>query len=330
MRTQRVLAALTAVVVSAIVPGSYMSRHPSGVAIKKANGVYLEIPLTAPKASSGSYERDVLTVPGAPGAVAPTLAAAPHAAGAESPDVASGPGIRTVASDAFGDPFNGIVPASAATGPCAKATTCKDYQLRPPRWPHDKNGTSVISWKFNDAGRRAVRAPAGLLESAVNASMAEWSRWDSNIAFRYGGTTSAMFGATGKDGSCADGTNVITWDKFDPSIIAMAGVCMDNSGKVVRDADLAMNVSFRWENINGKPQTRHSMDIRSIVTHELGHWLGLVDLYGSNEIHQTMSGYSEYGETNKRTPALGDVIGIQKAFPCGAGDSCPRSGIVDD
>jgi hypothetical protein len=43
-----------------------------------------------------------------------------------------------------------------------------------------------------------------------------------------------------------------------------------------------------------------------------------------------MSGYSEYGETNKRTPALGDIMGIQKEFPCDANDRCPRDGIADD
>src|SRR5205823_9236144 len=143
-----------------------------------------------------------------------------------------------------------------------------------PAWPHDKNGTSVIDWKFNDEGRRAVRAQPGLLESAVHGAMAQWSHWDSNIAFRYQGLTTAHFGDTGKDGSCADGTNVITWDKFqDPGIIAMAGICTDKTGKIVRDADLALNVTYHWENINGTPATRHDVDIRSIVTHELGHWL---------------------------------------------------------
>ena len=91
-----------------------------------------------------------------------------------------------------------------------------------------------------------------------------------------------------------------------------------------------MNVTYHWENINGTPSTRHSMDIRSIVTHELGHWLGLLDLYSSSDVHQTMSGYSKYGETSKRTLALGDVIGIQTAFPCGSGDSCPRTGVAND
>jgi len=220
--------------------------------------------------------------------------------------------------------------AVATSGPCAHATTCPDFELRTARWKTDTTGTAPIVWKFNDEGRRNLRAPAGLLESTVRSAMSEWSKWDSNIVFSYGGTTTAHFGDTGKDGSCADGTNTITWDRFDPDIIAVAGTCTDNTGRIVRDADLALNVTYHWEDISGTPKSRHSFDIRSIVTHELGHWLGLLDLYSSQDVHQTMSGYSQYGETNKRTPSLGDVMGIQKAFPCDAKDSCPRKGIAND
>src|SRR5581483_8470894 len=170
----------------------------------------------APRASSGR----------APVKAAPVVALpAPVKTQAQMTPSFSGPGIRSVDADAFSDPFGGLAPSAATSGPCAKASTCPDFQLRNARWPADKNGTSVINWKFNDAGRRSVRAPAGLLENAVSAAMAQWGRWDSNIQFRYGGLTTQPFGAIGKDHSCADGTNVITWDKFDPEIIAMAGIC---------------------------------------------------------------------------------------------------------
>jgi len=298
-------------------------------AAPQAKGVFIEIPIKAP----GTNQTPATSAASGTTSAAPEQALAPtsgDAPVASAPSFAGDPGIESVDADAFTDPFGGAVPASANTGPCAKASTCPDFQLRSARWPSDKNGTTVINWKFNDEGRRAVRAQPGLLENAVNAAMAQWSRWDSNLQFRYGGLTTASFGATGKDGSCADGTNVVTWDKFESDIIAMAGICTDKTGKIVRDADLALNVTYHWENINGTPSTRHSIDIQSIVTHELGHWLGLLDLYGEQDVHQTMSGYAGYGETNKRTPALGDIMGVQKLFPCGPGDSCPRTGIADD
>ncbi len=324
-RRQRLLAAVTGLVLAAGLPTALVPRTAVTHA-PQAKGVFIEIPITAPPASA-PLARDA--APSAPSAQQPhyvhTAAPVP-AAGV----VQDGPGIRSVDADAFNDPFGGAAPGSADSGPCAKASTCPDFQLRPARWPTDKNGTATINWKFNDDGRRAVRAPAGLLENAVSAAMSQWSHWDSNVVFRYQGLTTAAFGATGKDGSCADGTNVVTWDKFDSDIIAMAGVCTDDAGKVVRDADLALNVTYHWENITGTPSTRHSIDITSIVTHELGHWLGLLDLDSPQDVHQTMSGYAGYGETNKRTPALGDIMGVQKLFPCGPGDSCPRTGIADD
>lgn len=322
-RRQRLLAAVTAMLVSAAMP-TVLVQRTSVSHTPQAKGVYIEIPIEAPgtKPSAASVATATL-----PRSVRTQALAVPQTS---APPVASDPGIRDLNSDAFSDPFGAGAPAAADNGPCAHATTCPDFQLRRPRWPADKNGTSVINWKFSDEGRRSVRAPAGLLENAVSAAMATWSHWDSNLVFRYGGLTTQTFGAAGKDGSCADGTNVVTWDKFDSDIIGMAGICMDKTGTIVRDADLALNVTYHWENINGTPSTRHSIDIQSIVTHELGHWLGLLDLYSPSDVHQTMSGYAGYGETNKRTPALGDIIGIQKAFPCAAGDLCPRTGIADD
>jgi hypothetical protein len=322
-RWQRILAAITGLVLAAAVPTAFAPRSGVLPSAPLAKGVFIEIPIASPGTNHAATRDEPLARP----EDTRTLAAgAPAASTLPSP---TGPGIRTVDADAFTDPF-GAADAPSTTGPCARATTCPDYLLRSARWPTDANGTAVINWKFNDEGRRAVRAPAGLLENAVNAAMAQWSHWDSNIVFRYQGLTTAAFGAPGKDGSCADGTNAVTWGKFDPDIIAMAGICTDDAGKLVRDADLALNVTYHWENINGKPSTRHSIDIQSIVTHELGHWLGLLDLYSPRDIHQTMSGYAGYGETNKRTPALGDIIGVQTLFPCGPGDSCPRTGIVDD
>jgi hypothetical protein len=220
--------------------------------------------------------------------------------------------------------------APPADATCPKATTCPSYQLHTSRWPSDETGTVTIPFKFNDEGRRNLRAPVGLLESAFGASTQQWSKWNSNIVFKAAGTTTAKFGGKGKDGSCDDGTNVVTWHKFDASIIAAVALCKDKTGRVVRDADLAMNVTQHWEDVSGEPESRHTFDIRSIVTHEVGHWLSFADIYGGMDNKQTMFGQAAYGETNKRTLALGDVVGIQKAYPCDKEDICPRKGIKND
>jgi hypothetical protein len=221
--------------------------------------------------------------------------------------------------------------AATSSGTCPKASTCDVHALMPARWKTDSTGKLTLKWRYNDAGRRKLRAPSGLLESALKSGMAEWERWNSNVDFSYSGTTTALFGAKGSNGSCDDGTNTIGWARLEPGTIAQVISCVDKTGRRVVDADLALNVTWHWEDIQGEPESRHSYDIRSIVTHELGHFVAaLADLYSNDAIYQTMMGNEKYGETRKRTLALGDIVGIQLAYPCGEGDTCPRKGIVND
>ena len=52
------------------------------------------------------------------------------------------------------------------------------------------------------------------------------------------------------------------------------------------------------------------MDFENIATHELGHSVGMGDLYTSECSEQTMYGYASYGETKKRTLEAGDIKGV--------------------
>ena len=56
------------------------------------------------------------------------------------------------------------------------------------------------------------------------------------------------------------------------------------------------------------------MDFENIATHELGHSVGLDDLYTDICSEQTMYGYADYGETKKRTLEDGDINGISKLY----------------
>jgi hypothetical protein len=51
------------------------------------------------------------------------------------------------------------------------------------------------------------------------------------------------------------------------------------------------------------------MDFENIATHELGHTIGVWDLYTAECSEQTMYGYAGYGETNKRSLEAGDING---------------------
>ena len=265
---------------------------------------------------------------------APAPAKRPAAAGGESPAAgtdASDPGppgvirvwhVMYATQDGSSEPSNDT--------PCPRASTCERTHVRAGRWPTDDSGRATIPFAYNDEGRRPVRAPDGIARPALAGAMREWSRWNSNVVFRDEGTTTATFGADGPDGTCADGTNVVTWSKFGPNVIGAAVICFDETGRIIRDADLALNSTQHWEAVASSPDSRHSHDIQSIYTHELGHWLALEDIYSPDSARQTMHGNTEYGQTRKRTLARGDITGVQKAYPCSAGDRCPRSGITDD
>jgi hypothetical protein len=56
------------------------------------------------------------------------------------------------------------------------------------------------------------------------------------------------------------------------------------------------------------------MDFESLATHELGHSVGMGDLYTDECGEQTMYGYASYGETNKRTLEAGDIAGVQELY----------------
>ena len=56
------------------------------------------------------------------------------------------------------------------------------------------------------------------------------------------------------------------------------------------------------------------MDFENIATHELGHSVGLADLYESKCSEMTMYGYADYGETKKQTLEDGDIKGIKEIY----------------
>lgn len=56
------------------------------------------------------------------------------------------------------------------------------------------------------------------------------------------------------------------------------------------------------------------MDFENIATHELGHAVGLGDLYTAECSEQTMYGYADYGETKKRDLAAGDIAGVSALY----------------
>jgi hypothetical protein len=78
--------------------------------------------------------------------------------------------------------------------------------------------------------------------------------------------------------------------------------------QVYNDAD------YDWSADCDADSCSTKMDFPNIAIHELGHSVGLDDLYDSGCSEATMYGYADYGETNKRTLEAGDIAGVSNLY----------------
>jgi len=122
----------------------------------------------------------------------------------------------------------------------------------------------------------------------------------------------------GADLEETDGKNEVYFADIDyEGVIAMAVVWGIFGGpppfrKLVEWDMVFDDVDFDWsEDAEGSTT---EMDFENIATHELGHAVGLDDLYDTKCSDQTMYGYSWEGETKKRTLEEGDIKGIRGLY----------------
>jgi hypothetical protein len=82
------------------------------------------------------------------------------------------------------------------------------------------------------------------------------------------------------------------------------------SGSVISDCDITFNTYYGWSTSGAGG----AYDVQSVITHELGHWLSLGDLYGSSNTEKTMYRYISLGETKKRSLDADDLNGINAIY----------------
>ena len=131
--------------------------------------------------------------------------------------------------------------------------------------------------------------------------------------------------------SVRDGLNVVGWanisDKYSGAI-AVAMVWYNTLTGEIVEVDMAMNSdpAFTWHQntVTGDPDEAewtapttdaYDVDVQNIVTHEVGHWLMLGDLYQKPANDQTMYGRSAEFDLQKRSLESGDEAGIQEIYP---------------
>lgn len=118
-----------------------------------------------------------------------------------------------------------------------------------------------------------------------------------------------------------DGNNAISFGNYylDPDIIAACTAWYNPATKQIVEFDIVFETDYTWGDAGPTNETEpgdpNIMDLQNIATHELGHAVGLADVYEDTCSEVTMYGYSIEGETKKRTLEEPDVIGILELYP---------------
>jgi len=153
--------------------------------------------------------------------------------------------------------------------------------------------------------------PSGLSEafviSAVSASAEVWDAATSKELFNNAVSLdyNASYGVV-------DSKNSIVFGTYgNDNVIAVTSIWYSKRTKQIVEFDMLFNVKYVWGDATVNSSV---MDLQNIATHELGHSVGLSDLYTSSCSAVTMYGYSSNGETSKRTLEQPDVAGLQKMY----------------
>lgn len=175
-----------------------------------------------------------------------------------------------------------------------------------------KYGKKYLQWRELPVNYTINPAnPQGLEESfvaeAVFKAAEEWDFWTSaelmNDAYTIDYTVT--YGTQ-------DYVNAIAFGDY-PSegVIAVTTVWYNPATKTIVEFDVMFDTDWVWGDATVDSSV---MDLQNIATHEFGHGIGLDDVYEAECSAVTMYGYSDYGETQKRTLEQPDITGLQTLY----------------
>ncbi len=169
------------------------------------------------------------------------------------------------------------------------------------------NCFKLSGWKWNGPITYTVAGAAGSpLAHAVGDASATWDAAASPVLFA--GTVPGNY-----PWGVRDGKNSVSFGDYpDGDVIAIAQTWYYPSAKEGLESDILFDNDYTWGTVSGS--TPDVMDLRNLATHEIGHTLGLSDLYSPPCSAATMYGYSDYGETNKQTLEASDIAGLQRIY----------------
>jgi hypothetical protein len=208
-----------------------------------------------------------------------------------------------------------------------------------------------LNFRYNGAGVPStltagwgVVANVSLDDTVSGAIKEAIQQWDGAWPVKSGTSCNVLCyaGSTGARPGAQDGIDTIGWGDpsacdGQPSADTFARACKwysDAAHKRIKEVDIILNPSFSWSQVDevgkdrilgdvlgaGGGATGDAVDLGSVLTHELGHSIGLEDVGGGSwpgqlfdavAAQQTMYHEAKVGQTNKRTIDVGDIAGVQ-------------------
>ena len=195
--------------------------------------------------------------------------------------------------------------AANPVGSCTSAGTDNQvYSLTGYKFPN-----TSMTFKTNQSTFPTYMSKSEV-QSAIKSAFTTWDGATRRALFVDGGTTTAK-------ANTKDGVNTVAFGNLGGGYVA-AAYGWFNTSNVVIEFDITLSTSYTWAtNVTKSGDcggAANAFDVRNITTHEVGHPIGLNDLYGTSDKAQTMYGYAAYQELYKRTLASGDKKGVLVLF----------------
>jgi len=199
---------------------------------------------------------------------------------------------------------NNAKPPWAGGGKPKAESKCYEFLAKGAKWKTEE------SWIVNGLNL------SGISESFILDNLgSDIEKWEASAGAQILGTGSDTSAELVADTISPDNQNEVYFSSIsDSGTIAVTIIWGifggPPQGRELVEWDQVYSENYLWSDIgeDGK------MDFENIATHELGHSVGLGDLYNTSCGEETMYGYAGYGETNKRDLNPGDIAGIKELY----------------